>query len=203
MCGRYSMTAKLSELQKRFGFKGGPELPARYNIAPSQACPVVVAAGGNRRLELMAWGLGERRSINARAETLLLKPTFREPFKERRCLVLADSFYEWKGREPVRFALKTGEPFAMAGLYSPEKAFAVITTEPNELIRPIHDRMPVLLDPEDEALWLDPGAGPELLTAALKPAPAARLRLKPASPALNKAGHEGPDCWENRQAELF
>lgn len=178
-------------------------ISARYNIAPTQACPVVVRREGRRQLELMPWRLGTAKPcINARAETLMLKPTFREPFKTGRCLVLADGFYEWRGKDPVRFARPDGQPFAMAGLFAKE-GFAVITTEPNGLVRPIHDRMPVVLEPEAEQLWLDPDARPESLTAALRPAPDGILVQKPASPALNKASHEGPDCWVQAQAELF
>ena len=176
MCGRFSLIADLQELGERFGFDpGGLTHPPRYNAAPTQ--PVLAVMNGDgRHAEHLRWGLipswarsasvGSR-LINARAETLAERPAFRAAFARRRCLVLADGFYEWRrvesSRIPMRIVMKSGEPFAFAGLSdswrNPEgemvRSCTIITTEPNELLQPIHDRMPVILAEGAESLWLD------------------------------------------------
>ena len=168
MCGRFSLIADLQELGERFGFDpGGLTHPPRYNAAPTQ--PVLTVMNGDgRHAEHLSWGLVPSwakdarvgsRMINARAETLAERPAFRAAFARRRCLVLADGFYEWRrvgsSRIPMRIVMKPGEPFAFAGLWDswrgPEgevvRSCTIITTEPNELLRPIHDRMPAILIP--------------------------------------------------------
>ena len=176
MCGRYSLIADISGLQERFDFDGSEltHVP-RYNIAPTQMA-LAVTNGGVRRGSYMRWGLipswaksasGGSRMINARAETVAERPSFRIAFQRRRCLVLADGFYEWKrkgsSKRPMRIVMASGEPFAFAGLWdvwrNPKgevvRSCAIITTSANESLSPIHDRMPVILPRDLEPLWLD------------------------------------------------
>lgn len=205
---------------KRFGVAGPlpPELKPRYNIAPSQDAPVVVITEGPR-VELFRWGLipswakdaalGQR-MINARAETVATKPSYRKSFKRARCLVIADGFYEWKGhpdgktKTPMRIRLKSDEPFAMAGLWDhwtgkDEKeirSFTIITTTANEGLSQIHERMPVILKCEDESRWLDPETEPEALMEMLKPYPSDELEAFPVSRLVNSPRNDGPECIE-------
>ena len=176
MCGRYSLIADIGELRERFDFDGSELTHApRYNIAPTQMA-LAVTNGSERRGSYMRWGLipswaksasvGSR-MINARAETVAERPSFRTALQRRRCLVLADGFYEWKGKgsgkRPMRIVMASGEPFAFAGLWDawrdPKgevlRSCTIITTSANELLSPIHDRMPVILPRELESLWLD------------------------------------------------
>lgn len=177
MCGRYSLTTDLDELDERFAFqRSEPILEPRFNIAPSQKVLTVVNNGLNNESRFMNWGLipfwtkdsfAGLRTINARAETISWKPSFREAFKKRRCLVIADGFYEWKRKGdtkiPMRIVLKTGEPFGFAGVWETWKSrmgtmvqsCAIITTVANALMEPIHNRMPVILSREAESTWLD------------------------------------------------
>ena len=178
MCGRFTLTSSPEELARRFGLDDAAELVPRYNIAPGQDVLAVRAdADGRRRADGLRWGLVPpwapdpsvgSRMINAKGETLAEKSSFRNAFKKRRCLVLADGFYEWrkegKDKIPTYIFQKSREPFAFAGLWetwkSPEdeviRSCTIITTEPNAYMSPIHNRMPVLLSEEAEALWLDP-----------------------------------------------
>ena len=176
MCGRYTLFADISELAERFGFDAeGLPLAPNYNIAPTQIV-LAVTNGDGRNAAQMRWGLvpswskslsGSRPLINARAETVAERPSFRSAFRRRRCLVIADGYYEWQragsGRTPYRIAMESGEPFAFAGLWEtwqdPEgellKSCAIITTAATDALSPIHDRMPVILPREHEELWLD------------------------------------------------
>ena len=176
MCGRYSLIADLGELAQRFEFNGDRlTFEPAYNVAPTQQVLTVVG-GDTRRGGFMRWGLIPHwaknasiggRMINARAETVAEKPAFRDALRRRRCLELADGFYEWQrsgtARRPMRVVMRTGEPFAFAGLWSVRRdpdgnrvpSCAIITTAANELLRPIHDRMPVVLPKELEEFWLD------------------------------------------------
>jgi putative SOS response-associated peptidase YedK len=192
MCGRYTLKADREVLAEQFDLLEVPELVPRYNVAPSQGVPVVrLADGAGRRLDLLRWGLVPswaddpaigNRMINARAETVAEKPAYRSAFRRRRCLVVADDFYEWAtaagkgGKVPHYFRLANGEPFAFAGLWEqgskgdePVESCALLTTEANDVVAPVHDRMPVILAPDDYARWLDPGAGPAELQALLVP----------------------------------
>lgn len=213
MCGRYSIAVPTEQLVERFDAEMPVEpVPAHYNAAPTQQLPVVLNEGP-RRIELLQWGLIPHwakdpsigaRMINARAETLADKPSYREPFQKRRCLVLADAFYEWQhtpqGKVPMRIALESGEPFALAGLWaswrSPQggtvRSFSIITTRPNALVAPIHDRMPVMLRREDEASWLDNSAGAETWQSLLQPYPAELLTAYAVSPRLNSIRNDDP-----------
>ncbi|SFA71777.1 MULTISPECIES: SOS response-associated peptidase [unclassified Bacillus (in: firmicutes)] len=176
MCGRFSIAEELIRLQLQFQFEFSEELTPRYNVAPSQKVLTVVDNGGQRTGKQMKWGLVPSwatdvkigyKMINARAEGVDIKPSFKNAFKSRRCLILADGFYEWKvtenGKQPYRFIMKNHKPFAMAGLWEtwakgdePLTTCTIITTEPNDVTRYVHDRMPVILKEEDYDKWLDP-----------------------------------------------
>jgi putative SOS response-associated peptidase YedK len=181
MCGRFTLTATFEEIIDRFdiqAFLDEENYAPSYNIAPSQAVLAVINDGKSNRMGFLKWGLVPpwakdpaigHKMINARAETISEKPSFRNAFNKKRCLVIADSFYEWKRHEdksktPIRIKLKSDNLFAMAGIWeawkSPEGktlyTCSVVTTGPNELMKNIHDRMPVILKPDDEKIWLNP-----------------------------------------------
>jgi putative SOS response-associated peptidase YedK len=180
MCGRFTLTATIEQVIDRFKIESlfEEEYRPNFNVAPSQTVLAVINDGVVNRIGYLRWGfippwakdisIGYK-MINARAETLSEKPSFRNAYKKKRCLIIADSFFEWKRSDhknkiPMRIKLKSGELFAMAGLWeqwkSPDSnavfSCTVITTSPNELVKEIHDRMPVILKPEDEKIWLDP-----------------------------------------------
>ena len=215
MCGRFSLATDTEELAQRFGFEGdGLPRQARFNIAPGQETLTVVGDGSRNNARYMMWGLipswakdpsAGSRMINARAETIDARPAFRNAFERRRCLVLADGFYEWmkvgRRRTPVRVILKSGEPFAFAGLWetwrSPEDVVvtscAIVTTTPNAVLQPIHNRMPVILPREAESLWLDTGrARPDELRRLLAPYPAADMEAYEVSSLVNSTGNDTP-----------
>lgn len=211
MCGRFTLFADPDRLAERFE-ASLPEagLQPRYNAAPTQHLPVILNEDPSA-IQLLQWGLipfwakdpaiGSR-MINARAETLAEKPSFRTAFKKRRCLVLADGFYEWMktpdGKQPMRITLASGEPFAMAGLWeswdapdgSPLRTFTIVTGQPNTLVAPIHDRMPAILLPEHEAIWLDNAAEPAIWQDILRPYPAERMTAYPVSRRVNFVGND-------------
>ncbi|TBR21669.1 SOS response-associated peptidase [bacterium] len=213
MCGRYTQTADARTLAGRFRLaKLGVDVRQRWNMAPGQDAPVVYVDGG-RRLGLHRWGLVPawakdptigHKLINARADTAPDKPAFRGPFQRRRCLVPADGFYEWrkmgKAKVPVRFTRSDGAPFAFAGLWdewtSPEggtlRTFTVLTTEPNALVAPTHDRMPVILTEAAEDAWLDPGAKTAELRPLLVPYDASAMRASDASSKVNAPRNDDP-----------
>lgn len=214
MCGRYTLT-NTAGITARFKAKQ-PELPlkARYNVAPSQVMPVVVRNSPNR-LELMKWGLipfwskepkAGYSTINARAEGIADKPAYRKPIRSQRCLVPADGFYEWQkngtSKQPFFIHLKDEELFAFAGLYdiykdkdgNELKTFTIITTEPNELMASIHNRMPVILRPEDEDLWLDPAVtDPQQVLDLLKPYSVKEMEAYPVSKQVNSPENDLPE----------
>jgi len=229
MCSRYSLASDLPTIAKRFAFDAGDvaEMQPRYNIAPTQEVLTVVERDPVRpepvegrhaanRAILMRWGLVPFWSkglkdgppmINARSEEAASKPAFREAIKRRRCLVIADGFYEWrkegKTRIPLRITLKSREPFAMAGLWetwrSPEgqivKSCCILTTPANELVAAIHDRMPVILPDEAEPLWLDPEQQDgERTGALLRPFLAGSLAMYEVSPVVNAWQNDTPEC---------
>ena len=215
MCGRYSLIADIRALQERFGFDGANLTHApRYNVAPTQMA-LIVTNGSGRRGSYMRWGLilswaksasvGSR-MINARAETLAGRPSFRTAFQRRRCLVLADGFYEWEtkgpGRRPMRIVMAPGEPFSFASLWDAwldpnGKVFrscTIITTVANDLLRPIHDRMPVILPRELESLWLDHDIqDPAALGDILTPYPAKAMEAYEVSTLVNSPANDGPE----------
>ena len=213
MCGRYSLTADLAELAGRFEFDGDWDaFERRYNIAPTQEVLTVVG-GEKRRGGFMRWGLIPHwakdskigsRMINARAETVAEKPSFRTALRRRRCLVLADGFYEWqrvgKNKRPMRIVMRSGEPFAFAGLWEtwrdPEgtviPSCTIITTTPNDLLKPIHNRMPVILPRDIEEFWLDDSVDdPAALTSVLTPYPDDAMEAYEVSSLVNSVANKG------------
>ncbi len=212
MCGRYYFFTPADIVAERFHVAGGPSLRPRYNIAPQQEAPVIVA-DGERRLAMMKWGLvpswskdgaGGYKMINARAETAPEKPSFRCPFRKQRALIPADGFYEWKRegtrRRPFAIRLASRLPFAMAGLWDRWKGpeggelltFTILTTPANRPLSALHDRMPVILPREAEETWLDPKSTTEALKALLVPY-AGEMEAWPLSTAVNDPRSEGPE----------
>jgi putative SOS response-associated peptidase YedK len=221
MCGRYTLTTPGEIIAEIFDLSAPPELPARYNVAPTQevAAVRVEEPGGERRLVLLRWGLVPHwaddpaignRMINARAESAAEKPAFRTSFKKKRCLVPADGFYEWQKveggkKQPWYFRLGSGEPFAFAGLWAswhkgggdPIESCTLLTTEANDLVRKVHPRMPVILAPEHYDLWLDPAVDDrERLEAVLGTFDPARMIAVPVSTRVNSPANDDPSVIE-------
>lgn len=232
MCGRYSITAPSEAVQRHFQVLERPNLPPRYNLAPTQDAPVVrLGEDGARHLVSLRWGLVPfwaddpsvaSRMINARSESTAEKPAFRAAFRRRRCLVAADGFYEWKApekkggrKQPYRIALKDGDLFAFAGLWErwePKEdggealeTFTILTTEANSKLAEIHPRMPVILPPERYDLWLDPDADTESLRKVLGPFPEDDLNAYAISTRVNAVVNDDPDVVEplNGPAEAW
>ena len=231
MCGRFTLSTDPEDLARAFGVVDLPQLSPRYNVAPSQpvaAVRVVVEDGvGQRQVRLLRWGLVPswakdlrvgNRMINARSETAAGKPAFRRAFRSRRCLVLADGFYEWrrrgKERQPHYVTMKDDRPFAFAGLWerwiNPEDGEVVdsctlLTCGPNELVEPVHDRMPVILATADHDLWLDPKQDDaEVLQPLLRPFPAGEMTVRRVSERVNSPRNDDPSCVARmEQIELF
>lgn len=220
MCGRYVLSTPGDVLADLFQLPAPVELAARYNIAPTQAVPIVRASGEDgRELVFAQWGLvphwAEERAIgnrliNARGETLAEKPSFRDAFKRRRCLIPADGFYEWRkiegGKQPYLLRLRDGAPFAFAGLWSAWQdrergetleSCAIVTTSPNALAATIHDRMPVILPRERHARWLDPSATDTSdLATLLTPYPDGEMEAFPVSLRVNSPRNDDPSLIE-------
>lgn len=226
MCGRFTLTVTWEELMTRYLIDPESVSPfhiPRYNIAPTQMVTAIINDGSINRIGQLRWGLvpswakdpsAGAKMINARSETLEDKPAYRMPFYRKRCLIPADGFYEWQKNEnsklPFRIGLKSGEIFSMAGLYdtwitpSGEKlsTCTVITTEPNALMEPIHNRMPVILRPADEALWLERPTGasesnPSILQSLkelLRPYPAQEMQAVRVSTTVNSVKNDTEDC---------
>ena len=214
MCGRYSLEARPDEIAEAFGVAEVFAFSARYNIAPTQSVPVVRVdpQTGSRRVATIRWGLtshpdNPRLLINARSETVDRKPSFRSAFRSRRCLVPATGFFEWQklGSAKTPFHIQRADRglFAFAGIWdeavlgdgSAIEAFAILTTEPNRIMSPIHDRMPVILASEAWATWLE-SATPAELSALLVPAPDEILTAIPVGNRVNSAAHDDPACIE-------
>jgi len=215
MCGRFALTTPASRIAEIFELDILPDWTPRYNIAPTDPVAALLEDGGNRRLELFRWGLipswaKDRkigaRMINARGETVASKPAFRTSFERRRVLVLADGFYEWtragKRKLPHLIGLHDGEVFGMAGLWSfwrdPHtgegiRSCTVLTTKPNTLLAPIHDRMPVIVDRADWTRWLAPSTSPGDLQALIRPFDAARMTSRRVPTTVNSVRNEGPE----------
>ena len=218
MCGRYVVKSTPQRLRQTFGVVEPDSAITetwrpRYNLAPQQEAPVIRLIEGRRRLDLLRWGLlpswakdptlGQR-LINARSETVAEKPAFRAAFRSRRCIVPADGFYEWQqqpsGKQPFYIHRLDGELLAMAGLWElwmpPGEAqalltFTILTTQANAWMRPLHDRMPVLLEAEGVARWLDPTAKAADLQALLQPSEDGVLTAYPVSKAVGNVRQEG------------
>ncbi len=222
MCGRFTLRASASVLAEQFAVFDVAPIGPRFNIAPTQAVPVVRMSPRERepQRELVAlrWGLIPswakdaaigNRMINARAETVAEKPAYRAAFRRRRCLVPADGFYEWQRagnrKQPYFIHMRDDGPFALAGLWeswegpdhSGIESFTVLTTEPNEVVEPIHNRMPVILNQSDYGLWLDSAVQePGVLAPLLVPYRAELMESYAVSTQVNSPRHEDPSCVE-------
>jgi putative SOS response-associated peptidase YedK len=220
MCGRYTELFSWVEVYEWLGLWTSPEarpleLTPRYNIAPTQQVPVARQdANGRRTVSMLRWGFvpswskdGKISPINAMSETVADKPMFRSAFKKRRCLFVASGFYEWlkegKKKLPLHFRLRSGGPLAFAGIWETwhdaegeaVETCAILTTAANELVRPTHDRMPVILKPDYFRQWLDPAEQDKnALAHLLQPYPADEMTAVPASEYVNNARHEGDAC---------
>ncbi len=218
MCGRFTMAAPGDQIAELFELRDVPVLSPRYNIAPTQDVAAVRAAAEGRELVALHWGLipswaKERsigaRMINARSETVAEKPSFRSALKSRRCLIVADGFYEWQKlgarKQPFFIALADRRPFAFAGLWErwageggePVESCTILTTTANDTIAPIHDRMPVILDRESHGLWLDRGVtDAAALLPLLRPQPAEAVTAFPVGLLVNNPANDVPACRE-------
>lgn len=220
MCSRVTLRTPLDQLRDLFRFEADLELEPRFNVAPAQPVLTVRAGAspGKRTGALVRWGLRRPSQdgkagapiINARSETADVLPTFRDAFRVRRCIVPIDGFYEWRqeGRtkQPWLFDLATGGPFALAGLVdaATPPGCVVLTTDANEVVQPIHDRMPVILPVDAVDVWLDPERPVDDLKAVLRPLPASALRKRPVSLRVNDARRDSPDVLgPPEQGSLF
>jgi putative SOS response-associated peptidase YedK len=222
MCGRFTLRSEPRTVAGLFDLPDVPDLAPRYNVAPTQQVPTVRASldRPGRELSMMRWGLVPswaadvsigNRLINARGETVAEKPTFRSAFKRRRCLVPADGFYEWKAtigkktKQPYHFTMKDGRPFAFAGLWESWQrdgedeieSFTIVTTAANELLAEYHDRMPVILHPDDYDLWLDPKVTDrDRLEPLLAPYPPDDMAATAVNTLVNNPRNDSPECLE-------
>jgi putative SOS response-associated peptidase YedK len=217
MCGRFALKTPPRSIQEHFHLPETVNLSPRYNIAPSQAIAVVRHLPGKRfpQQDMLRWGLIPHwakdmkisyKMINARAETLAQKPSFREAFKKRRCMIAADGFYEWKhsgkAKQPIYVQMKNGAVFGIAGLWeswnSPEgnivESCTIVTTSANRLISEIHDRMPVILPPEQYETWLQDSPPEHSLQQLLMPYPADAMEAYQVSSIVNSPKNDTPAC---------
>jgi putative SOS response-associated peptidase YedK len=222
MCGRYTLTRQerlVEELEAQLGEAPQSEWwKARFNVAPTQPAPVVILRDGTRRVEMMRWGLlphwagkGSKPPlmINARVESVQDKPMFRDALQRHRCLVPADGFFEWKHvghgktatKQPMYIHRAGNRLFAFAGLWArvrteagEQLSFTIVTGPPNELVEPIHDRMPIVLDPSAYAAWLDPALDATAARALLRVPPVGDWTVEPVSPRVNSAANDDAEC---------
>jgi putative SOS response-associated peptidase YedK len=217
MCGRFNILTNLHEVATLFGVSKPPDFPKRYNVSPTQTIPIVKAEDGKRSIALVRWGLIPSWAkdakiayslINARGETVATKPAFRSAFKKRRCLIPATGFYEWEKRGtkklPHHFHLKANALFAFAGLWEcwhppegdPLESCTIVTTEANELVKPFHDRMPVILPHDVHEQWLTPAEEPDDLIGLLKPYPPSKMAEEEVSTLVNSPKNDRPECLQ-------
>ena len=216
MCARFTLITPGSLIAERFNLAQVPNLTPRYNVAPSQLVAVIgtKAGGSGRGFALFRWGFIPRwandskgpRPVNAKAETVAETASFRDSFRDRRCLIPADGFYEWRdtpeGKKPLYYRLKGCEVMALAGVWDcwpgpTEKVFscAILTTAPNALVEPVHNRMPAILPPDAWDQWLDPKeTDAARLLPLLKPYPADAMEAIAVSTVVNNSRFEGPEC---------
>ena len=217
MCGRFTLTTDLEPLEERFSFRAKDlSFKPRYNIAPSQRVLAIIGDDKGNRAGLLRWGLIPswakdadigNRMINARSETIAEKPSFRRALQKRRCLILADGFYEWrqegKKKTPLFISLASREPFAFAGLWEtwrppdgePIHSCTIITTTPNSLMEPIHNRMPVILSRKVEGLWLDRTVDdPQKLLPLLVPYSDTLMDAYEVALTVNSPKNDSPAC---------
>jgi len=218
MCGRFSQGEPSHRISDYFGAYPDDDLPdGLYNVPPTEMIRIVLRRNDERRLVAARWGFrpfwaddeakrAAQTWINARAETAWESPAFGRSLRGRRCVIPADAFYEWdrsvKPRQPYAIGLagERGEMLALAGIWSPihgaQPTAAIMTTVPNELVAPIHNRMPAILDPQALEIWLDPEADLGHVQSLLRPAPVASLRMWPVSTAVNRVAADGPELLE-------
>lgn len=222
MCGRYTLRTPLRRVSELLNLSLPFDLPPRYNIAPTQMAPLArIAEDGQREAVLASWGLIPSWArdpgiastlINCRSETAASKPAFRAAMRQRRCLIPADGFYEWQrvGRRKQPYLIEVGaaEPYAYAGLWErwqsptgPFDTFTILTTSANQRLAPLHERMPVILDPIHFDEWLDHRRAPDRVQHLLAPYPDEAFRLTPVGTAVNSARHDAPDCVAPLAAE--
>jgi putative SOS response-associated peptidase YedK len=224
MCSRFFLDRIVDELVERYGLDVAEPMSPRYNIAPSQPIAVVRVGEGKRELAMLRWGLipswaddpkiGSR-LVNARSETVADKPAFRSAYRHRRCLVPASGYYEWtmidaKTKQPACIRMRDDALFAMAGLWErwegegrPIESVTILTTEPNELVGQVHDRMPVILSPAACERWLDGSADPGELGKLLRPYPADLMRWYEVSRLVNSPANDDQQCCEPSREGLF
>ena len=201
MCGRYALHANPEVVALQFALEGAPEFKASYNVCPGTDITVVRLDGQKKRVARQhRWGLGNKLA-NARGESLLERPAFRDAFRRARCLVPASGFYEWQNvaghKHPWYFAPADAELFALAGitsLWNGIRSLSLITTAPNELMQPIHDRMPVIIAPEHYGAWLDRANGEPL--ELVRPYPAERMHTHAVSTRVNQPENDDPGLLE-------
>jgi len=216
MCGRFAFYSPHEAVIRLFGVAAAPDVEPRWNIAPTQYVATVRAAGGPREVAMLYWGLVPSwakekaigaRMINARSETLTEKPSFRNAFRRRRCLILADGYYEWQRsgtvKQPYLIACEDGQPFGMAGLWErwrdpasgePLESCCIVTTAPAPSVAHVHDRMPVIVPPDAYAEWLDPrNEATQDLARLFVPSAAPGLLARPVSRRVNDARNQGAD----------
>ena len=226
MCGRFALGWPSKKIQQHFQVPDVPELVARYNIAPSQDVAVIrqLTDSRPRQFEMLRWGLIPPwakdmkigyKMINARAETISEKPSFRTPFNKRRCLIAADGFYEWlhtgKTKQPYHIKLKDNSLFGFAGLWESWhdqagkiiESCTIITTTANTLIKPVHDRMPVIIQPADYNAWLGHHTNQDTLQTLLKPYAAEEMVAYRVSSKVNSPQYDAPDCLLKITETLF
>jgi putative SOS response-associated peptidase YedK len=227
MCGRFARRSTQEVLADWFGveMEDMPWFAPSYNVAPQTTQPVVRLnrGSGKREFALMQWGLVPYwakdpkigySTINARAEEVATKPLYREALKKRRCLIPADAFYEWqklggKSKRPFAFGLKSGEPYAFAGLWEqwkpkegePLETFTILTTDPNELAEKVHDRMPVILEPRDYDRWMEPGEPERLPVDLLRPLPAEKMKRWTVDERVGNVRNDDPELLKERKLE--
>jgi putative SOS response-associated peptidase YedK len=220
MCGRYELHTNPAAIALAFGLARTPDLHARYNIAPMTEVPIVrVGADGERELVHVRWGLVPRwardpsignKMINARGETIADKVSFRIAYRKHRCLLPADGFYEWQAhgerKQPLHIGMKNGSLFALGGLFerwlSPEgevlDTCTIVTTPANDLLQPIHDRMPMIVAPRDHARWLDPASTE--IGELIAPYPSTEMGYYPVSARVNTVKNDDAKLLERVQA---
>lgn len=219
MCGRYSysQTQSIETINTVFGLTENLPISPRYNIVPSQPAPVILNNDGVRTLDLYRWGLIPswakdpkigNKMINARSETVTEKPSYRRLTKQKRCLMVADGFYEWRkdseGKTLMRILMRSQAPFAFAGLWDSWRheggkdvqSFTILTTSANPLLKAVHDRMPVILRDDLIDPWLDPKIDLREMADVFDPYPDNEMRYYPVSKVVNSPRNDGPECWE-------
>jgi putative SOS response-associated peptidase YedK len=219
MCGRFAFYSPHEAVIRLFGVAAAPEIEPRWNIAPTQFSGTVRDAGGPREVAMLYWGLVPSwakeksigvRMINARSETLGERPSFRNAFRRRRCLILADGYYEWQRsgavKQPYFIAFADRQPFGMAGLWErwrdpatgePLESCCIVTTSPAPTVAHVHDRMPVIVPPGAYAEWLDPkNEATDRLARLFEPCSQPGLQARPVSRRVNDARNQGPELIE-------